>query len=56
VVYIAVDDADATQARAAELGGSVVSEAQDTPYGRIAQVADPTGARIRLLGPNRNSG
>jgi predicted enzyme related to lactoylglutathione lyase len=52
-VYIAVDDADAVQTRATELGGSVVSAAQDTPYGRLAEVADPTGARIRLLGPNR---
>ncbi len=52
-VYIAVADADAVQSRASELGGSVVSAAQDTPYGRLAEVADPTGARIRLLGPNR---
>lgn len=52
-VYIAVDDADAVQARATELGGSVLSAAQDTPYGRLAEVADPAGARIRLLGPNR---
>lgn len=52
-VYIAVDDADAVQTRATELGGSVVAPAQDTPYGRLAEIADPTGARIRLLGPNR---
>jgi predicted enzyme related to lactoylglutathione lyase len=48
--YIAVDDVDATLARATELGGSVVEPAVDTPYGRLATLADPTGARIKLRG------
>ena len=26
--------------------------AEDTPYGRIAGVADPLGARFKLVGPN----
>jgi uncharacterized protein len=31
-----------------KLGGSVILEPQDTPYGRIAEVADPSGARFKL--------
>jgi len=51
-VYIWTDDADATLARAAELGGKVISPAQDTPYGRLATVADPCGAQFKLMAPN----
>jgi predicted enzyme related to lactoylglutathione lyase len=51
-VYFGVDDADAALARIVELGGSVVESAQDTPYGRLAAAADPTGARFRLVAPN----
>jgi predicted enzyme related to lactoylglutathione lyase len=40
-----VDDA---VAKAQELGGSVVQQAEDTPYGRIAIVTDSTGAFFRL--------
>ncbi len=29
-------------------GGSVVRGAEDTPYGRLAAVADPTGAGFNL--------
>jgi predicted enzyme related to lactoylglutathione lyase len=49
-VYIKVTDTDAALARAVELGGTVVSAAMDTPYGRLAEVADPTGARFKLRG------
>ena len=48
-VYFAVDDADATIAKVTELGGSVEQPAEDTPYGRLATVADPMGARFKLL-------
>jgi predicted enzyme related to lactoylglutathione lyase len=47
-VYFAVDDADAATARAVELGGAVVQPAESTPYGRLASVADSTGALFRL--------
>lgn len=50
-VYFAVEDADATIARLGELGGSVVQPAEDTPYGRLATVADPAGAVFKLMGP-----
>jgi predicted enzyme related to lactoylglutathione lyase len=47
-VYFSCADTDATLARAVELGGTVLEPAQDTPYGRLAHVADPTGARFKL--------
>ena len=51
-VYFAVSDADATIERIQELGGSVVQPAEDTPYGRLATVADPTGTQLRLVANN----
>lgn len=51
-VYIAVDDTDAAVVKTTELGGSVVAPAENTPYGRISTITDPTGANLRLLGPN----
>jgi hypothetical protein len=47
-VYWAVDNADATVAKVKALGGSVVADAVDTPYGRLATVADPAGAQFKL--------
>ncbi len=35
-----------------DLGGSVLMPAEDTPYGRLAAAADPTGARFKLVAPN----
>jgi predicted enzyme related to lactoylglutathione lyase len=52
-VYIAVEDADAVVAKAQQLGGSLVAGPEDTPYGRLATIADPTGAQIKLR--QRNS-
>ncbi|MEA2685876.1 MAG: uncharacterized protein QOE93_1071, partial [Actinomycetota bacterium] len=51
-VYFGTDDADATLAKIVELGGSVIQPAEDTPYGRLAVAADPTGAIFRLVAPN----
>jgi predicted enzyme related to lactoylglutathione lyase len=48
-VYLAVGDTDAAVKTATELGGSLVTPPHDTPYGRIAIVADPTGASVRLV-------
>lgn len=46
--YVGVDDVDAAVAKVEELGGSVREPATDTPYGRLAEIADPTGAVIKL--------
>jgi predicted enzyme related to lactoylglutathione lyase len=51
-VYFGSDDTDATLARTVELGGSIVVPAEDTPYGRLATAADPTGAIFKLVAPN----
>ena len=48
-VYFAVADTDAAVKTSLELGGSVIQPAEDTPYGRLAMVADPTGAPFRLV-------
>jgi predicted enzyme related to lactoylglutathione lyase len=51
-VYFAVADTDATLTRATELGAAELMGPDDTPYGRIAVLSDPTGAQFRLVGPN----
>ena len=48
-VYFGADDTDAALAKIVELGGSVVLPAEDTPYGRLATAADPTGAQFKLV-------
>jgi predicted enzyme related to lactoylglutathione lyase len=50
-IYFAVEDADAALAKIVELGGTITQPAEDTPYGRLAQVADPTGALFKLIQP-----
>ena len=42
-------DTDAALARVAELGGTVVRPAWDTPYGRMAVPADDQGAVFSLM-------
>ena len=43
-VIFAVDDADATAAKARELGGEVVAEPFDAPWTRMTAIKDPQGA------------
>lgn len=50
-VYLQVADIDAALAKLEQLGGSVLEPAADSPYGRLAQVADPTGAAFKLIAP-----
>ena len=50
LVYFKVDDVDATLEAITANGGSVVTPAEDTPYGRLASATDPTGTRFNLLG------
>ncbi len=47
--YFAVADADATVAKAAELGGSVVAPASDSPFGRMAVLTDDQGAPFSVI-------
>ena len=47
-VYFSTEDVEASLARAVELGATVVHPAEDTPYGRLAALADPQGAVFKL--------
>lgn len=53
ITYWEVDDIDASIAKVRSLGGSVVTDATDSPYGRIATATDPSGAQFKLrTGPS----
>lgn len=52
LVYFAVDDTDATVAKAAQLGATPMGPAMDIPVGRIATMADPTGAVFAIIQMN----
>jgi predicted enzyme related to lactoylglutathione lyase len=55
--FVTVASADEAVARAAEHGGSVVSEAFDVmDAGRMAVIADPTGAALCLWEPRNHVG
>ncbi|NMM84537.1 glyoxalase [Rhodococcus sp. SRB_17] len=47
-VYFGADDTDATVAKIVEFGGSVLRAPEDTPFGRLASVADPLGATFQI--------
>jgi predicted enzyme related to lactoylglutathione lyase len=50
--YVAVEDVDATIAKATELGGSTVVEAMDLPtVGRFGILRDPQGAAFGVIKP-----
>jgi predicted enzyme related to lactoylglutathione lyase len=51
-VYLQVEDTDETVGEALEAGGQLTAGAEDTPYGRIAELQDPTGVVFRIMGPN----
>lgn len=51
-VYFGVDDTAAALAKIVELGGSVVRDAENTPYGCLGTATDPLGAEFRLVSPN----
>ena len=61
LVYFAVADTDAAVAAAEAAGGSVLSPAKDTAFGRMAWLADPDGAAFTVMttdpsqpGPDRS--
>ncbi|MQY26501.1 VOC family protein [Nocardia aurantia] len=49
-VYFGVEDVDAAVKTVVALGGSVEREPENTPYGRLAAVADPGGVPFSLGG------
>jgi hypothetical protein len=48
-IYFDTENTDAALAQTTALGGSIVQAAEDTPYGRLATAADPTGARFKIV-------
>ncbi|MBS1837746.1 MAG: VOC family protein [Actinobacteria bacterium] len=50
-VYLQVESTDASCTEVESLGGSIVRQAVDTPYGRLAGCADPMGAPFNLMQP-----
>jgi uncharacterized protein len=55
--YVSVDDADASAARAGELGATLLAEPFDVfEAGRMAAFADPQGAVLSVWQPKQNIG
>jgi predicted enzyme related to lactoylglutathione lyase len=50
-VYFSVDATDVALDTVVKLGGSVLRPASDSPYGRMADVADPQGAMFSVIEP-----
>ncbi|MGE2688516.1 VOC family protein [Mycolicibacterium pulveris] len=46
--FLGADDVDKAVQLIVDNGGTVIRAAEDTPYGRLAAVADPTGAPFNL--------
>ncbi|GGO46003.1 hydrolase [Streptomyces daqingensis] len=49
LTYFAVDDCDAAVHDSVRMGGRAVREAEDSPYGRYAVLADDQGTRFAVL-------
>ena len=49
LTYLAVEDTDATVAKATELGGKALMEPMDIPAGRFAVLQDPQGATFAVI-------
>jgi predicted enzyme related to lactoylglutathione lyase len=49
LVYFGVDDADEAVDQVVKLGGSLLRPASDSPYGRMAVVADDQGAAFAVI-------
>lgn len=51
--YVEVADTDAAIATAKELGGTEVMAPDESPFGRLATIADPSGVSFMIMGPNK---
>ncbi len=49
LVYLGVADADTAVTATQSAGGSVLAPAFDTPFGRMAGLADPAGAAFWVI-------
>jgi predicted enzyme related to lactoylglutathione lyase len=48
-VYFNVEDTDASIEKAVSMGATVLDGPQDSPFGRVAMLADPTGAIFKII-------
>jgi predicted enzyme related to lactoylglutathione lyase len=51
ITYFAVANVDETAATVAKLGGKVMGNIEDSPFGRIAALMDPSGAAFKVVEP-----
>ena len=51
ITYFAVANADETVALVKEHGGKVMGKIDDSPFGRIAALMDPSGATFKVVEP-----
>lgn len=54
-ITVAVSDIAAALDRTTELGGQVVKAPVDSPWGPLATIADPRGARLLVMQPPANA-
>lgn len=47
--YFGVADTDSAADRVTSLGGTVVREPADSPFGRVAGVTDPAGLEFSII-------
>lgn len=47
--YFAVESTDAAVEKAVAMGATLIDPAEDTPYGRLATLTDPTGAMFKIM-------
>ncbi|MDR7160888.1 VOC family protein [Arthrobacter sp. BE255] len=52
-IYFSVEDADASIGKAVSLGATLVDGPDDSSFGRLATLADPTGAMFKIVADNR---
>jgi predicted enzyme related to lactoylglutathione lyase len=50
--YVQVGDTDATVEQAVAAGATLVQPVDDTPYGRVGALLDPSGVRFQVMSPN----
>ncbi|GGR01175.1 VOC family protein [Deinococcus ruber] len=55
IAYFYASDVDAAVQRAVQNGGTLQGEVLDTPFGRMALLADPAGASFWVMNPQRSA-
>ena len=51
ITYFAIANADETVAIVKKYGGKVMGNIDDSPFGRIAALTDPSGAAFKIVQP-----